>query len=481
MGIISNSTNSLAGILIALIGIVVGWVGGALIGVQPLYMGVAVGVVAALVYFFANFPQAVLALLIIRSAIDILSNYQVPSILAIGVDALTITYVFIQHIKGNKLQVDGFWWLFAAWVLLQGFWVVLLPLNGLGLDGAYLTDSIREWVRLFSWLMVYLLVMQLKEQIPAQKMLSQLLLGLIPPLTLALLQMFLPSILPPILSADGGGALHAISSGEESRIRGTLGHPNGFATYLLVFIGLTYWRIRVSRNRLPWLILLGILAMFYVSTKALFSLMMLGVFILVLIAPRLNALKLVGGLLFCCAVIGLFASTPFGQERLVSLLNTPLFNQDMDISRAILLAQGDNNSFNWRLSQWTYLLHQFQYYPLFGYGLGLSTHVSTNALLPHNDYIRALIEGGIFGFVTFVGFWLMQGIWLLRLIRQAPTGSSQHQLCEILFAILLAIPIGMITENIWSHTTMFFYWWTIFAIAGWNQNNVETKHVASLV
>jgi O-antigen ligase len=471
MGITSDRSpipNSLTGIFIALVGMAMGLAGGFLVGIQPLYMGLAVGVVAVCIYFFANFPQAVLALLVIRSGVDIFSELQIPSAVAIGVDALTIIYVFVQWIKGKKVHTDAFWWLFAIWVVLQSLWVILLPLNGLGLDGTYLLPSIREWIRLFSWLMVYLLVMQLKNQIPPQKMLSQLLLGLVLPLTLALLQMLVPSILPPLLSADAGGSIIGASADGVSRIRGTLGHPNGFATYLLLFMGLTYWRSRQSIHKLPWLILLGAIAIFFVSTKALFSLMMLVVFVLVLIAPQMNLFKVIGGLLFAIAVIGLFASTPFGQERLASLMDTPLLNPDIDVSRAILLAQGDNNSFNWRLGQWTYLLQQWQQYPLLGYGLGLTTFVSTNALLPHNDYVRALVEGGVLGFVTFIGFFFIQVLWLIKLIRQAVPGSSQRQLCEILFAILMSIPIGMITENIWSHTTMFFYWWTIFAIAGWD-------------
>ena len=435
--------------------IATGFAAGVAVGVQPLLMGLAVVVILALTYFFASFSQAVLVLLIVRSSVDIFSQQQIPSALAIGIDILTLMYVTKLLLQQKKVHTDSFWWFFAVWILTQAFWVVLLPLGGLGLDGAYLIDSLREWVRLFSWLMIYLLVMQLKDQVEPSVMLSQLLLGLVPPITLALLQMFLPSILPPLLS------------GSDARIKGTFGHPNSFATYLLLFISLTWWKLGEAKNRLPWVLLLGVLSMFFVSTKALFSLMMLAIFVLVLIVPRLNLLKLIGGILFLMFVIGLFASTPFGQERLSSLGNTPLLNPDMDISRAILLAQGDNNSFNWRLSQWTYLLEQWQQYPLFGFGLGLSIHVSTNQLLPHNDYIRALVEGGIVGFTTYILFFFAQGVRLWSIIKSPLTVASQRSLCLILLAFLLAVPVGMITENIWSHTTMFFYWWTILAIAGW--------------
>jgi O-antigen ligase len=139
----------------------------------------------------------------------------------------------------------------------------------------------------------------------------------------------------------------------------------------------------------------------------------------------------------------------------------------MDISRAIILSKSDGNSFNWRLAEWTYLLKQWQYSPMLGFGLGTSTFVSHSKLLPHNDYIRALIEGGAIGIFTFITFLAAQIVRLVQLIRST-TNNSQRQLCENLLAISVALPVGMITENIWSHTTFFFYWSALMAIAGWD-------------
>ncbi len=269
---------------------------------------------------------------------------------------------------------------------MQGLWVILLPVGGLGLDASYLTDAVREWTRLFSWLMVYLLVMQLRGRIAPAKVISILFLGLLVPLTVAAMQTFLPqSLLPSIIAAK---AATDSPFAEASRISGTLGHSNTFATFLLLFISLTCWKIKQEKNRLIWISLLILILFFYVSTKALFSLMMLGVFVLVLIVPRVNPIRLLGGLLIIGIVITLFASTEFGQARLGSIANTPLLNPNIDVSRAILLSAGDNNSFNWRIAQWSYLLDQWKQFPIFGFGLGTSIYVSTNKLLPHNDYVR---------------------------------------------------------------------------------------------
>ncbi len=463
----SSSRSARLGLLIGLMGVGVGVVTGFLVGTKPLYLILALGAVPILFYFFAQFEQAVIGLLILRSSLDAFSYLQLPAVFAIALDALTILYVTVKLLTGQSVRTDKFWWFFVGWLIIQSLWVILLPLGALGLGTPFLSEAIREWVRLLTWALVYLLVMQLKDKISPEKFVSGLFLSLIIPIAVALMQMFVPSLLPPMLSIGSGGDFGALAS-EGARIRGTFGMANTFVTFLLLFIGLTWWKLKWVQHRASWLVLLGVLTLLFVSTKSLFSLMMLAVFVLVLIVPRLSLLNLIGGILLFGIVIALFASSEFGQQRLTSISNTPLLNPDIDISRAILLSEGDHNSFNWRLSQWNLLLNRWQEYPFLGYGLGLSVQVAGNGFLPHNDYIRAAIEGGIIGFVSYIGFFLAQGVRLVQLMYQTPRNSQQYELCFILLAILASLPVGMITENIWSHTTLFFYWWALFAVVGWN-------------
>ncbi|MEP0885302.1 O-antigen ligase family protein [Trichocoleus sp. ST-U3] len=460
-------------------GVGVGIVAGLLAGIQPLLLGLAFVAVGAVVYFFASFEQAALGLLLMRSSLDMFSAQQLPAAFALGVDALTLLYVTVLLLTSQTVRTDGFWWFFFGWVVLQGLWVILLPLGALGLDASLLSDSIREWVRLFSLLMVYLLVMQLKDRVPPEKVIHMLFFSLVLPITMGLMQAFLPSLIPSFLSGGGGDAGSMPSEGV-SRITGTFAIANTFATYLLVFMGLAWWRLGQSKQRLPWFLLLGLIAFFYVGTKSLFALIMLAVFVVVLIAPRLSVVNLIGGVVLFALVVGLFASSEFGQERLGSIGQTPLLNPDIDVWRAILLSQGDNNSFNWRLAQWHLELTRWRQYPIFGYGLGLSVEAAGNGFLPHNDYIRALVEGGVVGLTTFLGFFAAQVVHLVRLLRNAPRGTGQRELCLVLLAIILAISAGMITENIWSHTTLFFYWWIIFAVAGWDWNERPTEDSPAL-
>jgi O-antigen ligase len=447
-----------------IIGAIVGLSFGVLAGFQPLILCLVVIAAVILLSFFTCFEQTVLGLLIFRSSLDIFSDFQVPAAFAIALDCLTIIYIAILLVTHQKIRTDWFWWFLAIWVLIQGLWVILLPVGGLGLGSSLAPDAIREWVRILSWVMVYLLVMQLQDKISPERIIKILFLSSILPLSLAFMQLVAPGALPEILSATSVQSME--SSLEVSRVRGTLGHSNTFTTFLLFFISLTIWQLQQNKQKTLWLCLLGILAFFFASAKALFGLIALTILIGVLIIPRLSFTYLISGVLLLLLILGFFMSSDFGQERLGSLSGTPLLNPDIDVWKAIILSKGDGNSFNWRLAQWHYLWEQWKLAPWMGYGLGLSPYVSESGLLPHNDYLRALVEGGIIGFSSFISLFLVQGLRLYELLKT--NSRRQRNLCFIMLALLIALSVGMITENIWSHTTLFFYWYTILAILGWD-------------
>ncbi len=455
--------------LLTLVGLVVGTGVGLASGAQPLLLGGAIGAILFVMTFFLKFEVVVIGLLILRTAIDCFITLQLPTVFAIGINALTILYLIVQLFRRQTIQTDWFFWWFLGWWLFQGLWLVLMVFGGLGLGAGFLADSIREWVRIFSWVVAYFLAMQMKGKIKPRTFIYGLFWSLVVPLTVAVIQIIAPNVLPGDLNLSGGSTEGMDGPASEgARIRGTLGHPNSFVTYTFMFMSLTQWRLSQEKNKLFWGVLLGLLAFFFVSAKALYSLMMLAVLILVLIAPRLSVLKMVGGIIFFILIISLFGSTEFGQERLGSIGQTPLLNPDIDVTRAILLSKGDNNSFNWRIAQWYQLLGEFNQFPWFGYGLGVSIKISTNDLYPHNDYVRALVEGGVVGFASFMSFMTMQIVRLVQLWRNAWNNSSQREFCLALLAIFMALPAAMLTENIWTHTMLFFYLYTFMAIAGWD-------------
>ncbi|MFQ4138988.1 O-antigen ligase family protein [Nodosilinea sp. PGN35] len=449
----------LAAVLAAIAGLAIGGAAGAsplLIAVGLVALGLGLSLVIRLEY-------TVLALFIVRSGLDLFSNYQLPVAFALGIDALAIGFVALLLMGRRRVHLDGFWVFFALWVALQGLWVVLMGLGTPGMERALLPSAVREWVRLFSWLLGYLLILQFKDRLPPQRVLGLLFLALVIPLLTATMQMVVPPhLLPGVLVFDGDGAFEA-----NSRISGSLGHSNTFGTYVLFFLGLTYWKMLHSQRRLGWLALMGVLAFFLVSTKALGALAMFGTFILLVTIPKLSLGRLLGSGVLAGAIAVLFTSTEFGRDRLASLYDTPLLNPEINWSRSILLSWFDGNSFNWRIAQWTFLTDAWREAPLLGRGLNSSSYLSVFQNYAHNDYVRALAEGGIVGLGLFLLFLGAQAFWLARIICRHPPNHPRRNLALILLAFLGASLVGMSTENIWSHTTLYYYWWLIFAVLSW--------------
>lgn len=444
-----RSSRSRQALLIGLAVVGLGLIAGFLAGAKPLYLGLALGAVPAVIFFFARFEQAVIGLLILRSSLDPFGA--LPSVFAIALDALTLLYVTVMLLLGRPVRTDRFWWFFAFWVMLQGLWLILLPMGGLGMDDSHLSDGIRESLRRFSFLMVYLLVMQLKDRVHPHKLISLLLLSLVVPVTVGLTQ---------------------IPSGE--RVYSTIGHPNSFATYLSLMMALVWLRLSIAKHRLPWILLLGLLAFVYVSTRSLAALVTIGVVILVMNASKLNLWRIIGAVFLFLVVLTLFASTEAGQARLLQLTQTPLFNSDLDVSRTMIVAATDGNSFNWRVSHWYYLLQSWQKYPILGYGIGTASYLSplrnsadASGYTPHNDYIRFLVEQGVVGLVLFLAFLGAQFVHLLGILRRAPSGSSERQLSLILIAFFLSTLVNMLSNNVLDIGDFWFYWWAVFAVAGW--------------
>ncbi|MBT9317205.1 O-antigen ligase family protein [Leptothoe spongobia] len=465
------STLSVTSYIVVLGGVVLaalmGWGAGISFAI-PLVMAIAL---LGLLMLGIKFEYTVLGLLCFRSAIDIFSEQQLPAIFAVGLDLLAMSYIALLLATRQKIHTNRFFWFFASWVLFQGLWVGLLPMGGLGMGTGHTMTALREWIRLFSWLMVYLLVMQLQDKVHPKTVVKGLLFSLILPLFAALLQICLPASALPTFLAPRGMAFTALENA--SRVNGTLGHPNTLVTFLVLFLGVLYWQMTQAKRSWPWLIPMGIVVFFIVATKALVGLVMTGILIIAVIIPRITVSKFIGATILMAMIVALFGSTEFGRERLLLFATLPFFNDDLDLSRAILLRGLTSNSFYWRLEQWTLLLDAWQQEYWLGYGLGASKFLTHFRSEPHNDYVRALVEGGVVGIISYLTFLGGIAIHLIQTCRSHLSTRVQVDLALMLLATLIAMMVGMLTENIWSHTVLFFYWFTLIALCSWDWRKPE--------
>ena len=452
-------------VLVTIAAIIISLAFGFAVSKSPMVLGLVPFTVVGLYLLINHFQKTVLGLLILRSSLDAFSKLQVPAAFAVGMIGLAIGYVAFCLLTKKEFKTDSFWWFLLAWIFCQGIWVVLLPLGGLGRGAGQLGHALEQWLRLFSWSMVYLLIMQLKDHMHPKTLINWLFLSLVIPIFAALLQILLPpSVLPPFLVFSAT----AIEAG--SRINGTMGHPNSLASFLVLFVGLSLWKLEDTKKYLMWAVITGFLVFVLTSTKSLGGLVIIAVFTVAYLIPRLNFPNLIGTTILLSLVFVLFSSSDFGRERLSSLYETPLLNPDLDHSRTLLLAWGDGNSLNWRIAQWTYLLDSWRDFPIMGYGLATTKSVSVFHNHAHNDYIGALVEGGIVGLFAFVAFLVGQFVRIIHIVtRQNPSATdSQRSLCIILLSLLCAMCVGMIAANVIIQTTFFYYWFTLLAVSGWD-------------
>ncbi|MBC7883019.1 MAG: O-antigen ligase family protein [Anaerolineae bacterium] len=437
---------------------------GAALAKSPLLVGSAALVALGVVCLILKFEATVITLLVLRSSLDPFGSYGLTGALALLIDAVTIIFLFTRLIARKPIQGDWLWGVLALFIGLMAFWPIAMFQGWLGFraDAGLLGLSTlgancwREWIRILSFPMIYGLVMQLKGRIAPERLLSLVMLSLIVPLTVAFLQMFANGALPMLLQTI-----------QEGRAYGTVSHPDAFVLYLLMMMGMSWWKFRLS-GHWRWLVLMAVLVIPYTGTKTLGGLGMAAIFLAVLILPRLNAKTLIGASIAVVLVIGSFAASPAGQERLESLRQTPILNGQLDINNVVHLASVTNNSFVWRLAQWTYLLDAWKASPVFGYGLETSSALSPLHNGAHNDYVRALAETGIVGLGLYLGLWAAVLTRLMKLWRDSRLNSSTRELHLSLVAICISLLFAGLTNHMWGTTTFFFYWWTALAVAGWD-------------
>jgi O-antigen ligase len=226
--------------------------------------------------------------------------------------------------------------------------------------------------------------------------------------------------------------------GAGGRAFGTFSHPNAAgATYAFALLISLSLALR-SRRKLDW-------AFVTLFCAAVFTTRSLGALAAAVIGMwALTHFRLKGaqrGLLIAAIVgaVAVFALTPVGAERISQLESTRSYSQ---------AAQGDvSNSLDWRFLNWHLLLGEWRANPVFGTGAGSTREfVQPLGTLPHNEYLRVLVEGGIVGaFVVVLG-----AIGLARAVRRRASSSLEGSLGR---ALLIAACVDALVDNLFNYTT----------------------------
>lgn len=101
------------------------------------------------------------------------------------------------------------------------------------------------------------------------------------------------------------------------------------------------------------------------------------------------------------------------------------------------------NTLVWRLGYWTQVLPLANSNPITGIGLNVTQYKLDAAKQPHNDFLRAYVETGLLGFVTFVA-----AMWgMIRMGRQAVRRAAPNSLERGIAVGYLGAAVAYVLES----------------------------------
>ena len=252
----------------------------------------------------------------------------------------------------------------------------------------------------------------------------------------------------------------------DNRIYGTLVHPNAFALYLALIlgVGLTYWISHKQRLN-KWL-LVGLIAAAIELLLTFTRGGWIGLAIILIILGIRYYRKLV-------IKLGIIALLIVVLSPIITRLVFNYFDYDLSrnqIVRRLTVDSDSESSMDWRLKLWTEMSRKISDKPIQGYGLGAFPILreqyvkgffeSTEA---HNDYLRLVIELGILGLGSYL---ILLGSSIYIFCRRFLITLRQHKEDAWLLgglAIMLAFIVMSFFENVIQGTAAMWLLWSLVA------------------
>jgi len=403
---------------------------------------------------FSFFPQLVIPLLlVVRSSLDVFTDMgfyigtlwiNIPSITSLFLLIGGAFYIVFRLAAKKGLYLDRIGRTFLAYLTFLLFWV-FIAYNNFGAAGL---TGLREWIRLASLCMIYLLVYQLSAWIGYKKNINYIFWALLVPMTVAIYQVI----------TSAGVNIFGVN-----RVFGTLAHPNYFSLFLTLFIGITLWKIRFSKARYLWIFLLLLELFILINTFSIGGFVMFLIMSFMLLCSILKETNRVALLFIVAVAIIGFLVSPAGHKR----IDREILKFDAARYMTAKWDIADENSLSWRISNWYLLLKEYKNRPLLGYGLHTTGElVNPLRMEAHSDYLRFLVDTGLIGFILFISFLAILGRELRKRLRSLMAGKDVKlsYLTLICFSVYCAWIIGSLTDNYITATGFQYYFWALLGI-----------------
>lgn len=266
-----------------------------------------------------------------------------------------------------------------------------------------------------------------------------------------------------------------LSNMDDFRLQSTFSHPNIYAFYLVLLLGLSlYIRtskiIRVSsRIRMLMMLYLPVLFVFLMLTKTRSAWITCGIMFL------MYALRIDRRFLACFLLVPvLLVGNPSLMERLTDLTAATEVDNFKQLNEDNRL-----NSYVWRQALWEATIPQVLEKPLFGHGL-MSFKPSTPSFFSligpegidgHNFYLQVSFEMGLLGF--FALLWLLGSValYLAKGSLRDPPGIM------VMLCILAAYVLESYSDNMQFYLSFNWYFWFVMGtICAWIHFEDRASH-----
>lgn len=237
------------------------------------------------------------------------------------------------------------------------------------------------------------------------------------------------------------------------RSNGTFVHPNGAAMYFAIATTASLWRYLDYGHRRFDAFFTGIFAAATVSTFSLTGLAGLLAMLTAFGFSRPGSFRLKAGAFTVAVLIAIgFLATPLGAERINQESSTQVNSGSAQNAKA-------NTSFAWRIDKWRELIPKWEQSPFVGHGLGTtlteeyaSEGVSENGTIgsvPHNEYLRYLVETGIIGLIIL----LYAVTFLIRYLARKRNTPGTHNAGALGLAIVAGCLVNALADNTFLYIT----------------------------
>ncbi len=414
-----------------------------IVGASPLLgLVVATGLLGVVTAFTA--PVILLfGLLIVRMSIDATDAYfTIPlsktlslnpsQMMGVAVAVLAVVIIIRERKHIARTPLVGVFALLIVWAL-GSITISVSPTP--------LTTTLYEVLRMLTIFTIYILaITTITTHNSFEKLLRVLLIGSVIPLGAALIQFL-----------TGSGYTDIVF--DVPRVYGTFAHPNIFSTYLvaMVAVGALLLRITPSRTARQWArIAIALYVMTILLTFARVAWIALAVFSLVVAATRFTRLLP----LMVITPLVLYATVPAFHARVTEALHPSV-----------------DSSITWRLGLWDDTIQRTLDDGRAHYGNGIGTFSVVAESVrgnrfgstdPHNEYVRAFVEGGWIGLGIFAAF----TVWVIGTLAHVAwhtRGTEASDIFLILFALAAALAVASLSDHIFRSTPL---QWIFFALIG---------------